>query len=73
MRLELTAVIKKVPESYIGFVEEIPGVNAQERTLEELRESLKEALGLVIETNRELARQDLDEATIREPLLLEAA
>jgi predicted RNase H-like HicB family nuclease len=73
MRLELTAVIRKVPEGYIGFIEEIPGVNAQERTIEELRESLKEALELVIEANRELARQGLDEATIREPLLLEAA
>lgn len=73
MRLELTAVIRKVPEGYIGFVEEIPGVNAQEGTLEELRESLKEAVELIVATNREMARQDVDATAFRETLLLDAA
>jgi hypothetical protein len=31
MQLELTAVFKKVPEGYIGFVEELPGANTQGR------------------------------------------
>lgn len=55
MTLQLTAIIRKVPEGYIGYAEEIPGANAQEATLEELRESLKEAAALVIEANRAVA------------------
>jgi predicted RNase H-like HicB family nuclease len=35
MKLEFTAVLKKVPEGYIAFVEELPGANTQGKTLEE--------------------------------------
>ena len=53
MEMIWTAVYRKVPEGYIGFVEELPGANTQGATLEETRENLKEALELVIEANRE--------------------
>jgi predicted RNase H-like HicB family nuclease len=53
MKNTLTAVFEKVPEGYIGFVEELPGANAQGETLEEVRESLKEAIELVLEANRQ--------------------
>lgn len=54
----LTAVFEKVPEGYIAFVEEIPGVNTQGATMEETRENLNEALRLVIETNREMVEKE---------------
>ncbi len=54
MSITLTAVYRKVPEGYIGFVEELPGANTQAGTLAEARESLKEAVWLVIEANRAL-------------------
>jgi predicted RNase H-like HicB family nuclease len=57
--MELTAVFKKVPEGYIGWVEELPGANTQGKTLEEARENLQEAIRLVFEANRELAETDL--------------
>jgi predicted RNase H-like HicB family nuclease len=57
--MELTAVFKKVPEGYIGWVEELPGANTQGKTLEETRENLQEAIRLVFEANRELAEADL--------------
>jgi predicted RNase H-like HicB family nuclease len=57
MPLELTAVFRKVPEGYIAFVEELPGANTQGRTLDEARENLREAVVLVIEANRALARE----------------
>ena len=44
--MELTAVFKKVPEGYIGWVEELPGANTQGKTLEETRENLQEAIRL---------------------------
>jgi len=48
----------KVPEGYIGFVEELAGANTQGATLEETRANLKEAVALVLETNRTLAQED---------------
>lgn len=55
MDLTLNAVYLKVPEGYIGFVEELPGANTQGETLDEARENLREAVALVIEANRSLA------------------
>ena len=42
--MNLTAVFQKVPEGYIGFVEELPGANTQGKTLKETRENLQEAI-----------------------------
>ena len=53
--MKLTAVFQKVPEGYIGFVEELPGANTQGDTLEEARDNLSEAVELVLEANRALA------------------
>lgn len=57
MTLKLTAVFRKVPEGYIGFVEELPGANTQGNTLEETRDNLREAIALVLEANRQLVRE----------------
>ena len=73
MKFTLTAVFQKVPEGYIGYVEELPGANTQGDTLEEARENLKEAIALVLEANRELAEETLVGVdVIREPLLMTA-
>ena len=73
MKFTLTAVFQKVPEGYIGYVEELPGANTQGDTLEEARENLKEAIALVLEANRELAEETLIGVdVIREPLLMAA-
>ena len=53
---EYTAVLKQDGEWWIGWVEEIPGVNCQERTREELMETLRVTLAEAIEMNREDAR-----------------
>lgn len=57
--MQLTAVYMLVPEGYIGFIEELPGANTQGSTLEEVRENLREAAMLIIETNRELVERSL--------------
>lgn len=73
MDLQLTAVFRKVPEGYIGFVEELPGANTQGATLEEVRANLMEAVALVLEANRTLSREDsLGPDVIREPLKITA-
>ena len=57
--MKLTAIFQKVPEGYIGFLEELPGANTQGKTLEETRENLLEAIELVMEANRILAEESL--------------
>lgn len=60
MSITFTAVYRKVPEGYIGFVEELPGANTQGATIEETRGNLKEAIDLIIEANRALAQEWTD-------------
>jgi predicted RNase H-like HicB family nuclease len=72
MRMDLTAVFKKVPEGYIGWVEELPGANTQGDTLEEARSNLEEAIQLVIDANRMLSQVDVTgESLIRERVSVE--
>jgi predicted RNase H-like HicB family nuclease len=74
MNLVLTKVYQKVPEGYIGFVEELPGANTQGLTLEEARANLEEAIELVLEANRFLAEERLEgQDVIRERVSLSAA
>ena len=70
--MQLTAVYVKVPEGgYVAFVEELPGANTQGETLEEARENLREAVGMVLEANRELAEQSLaGQSVTKEPFEL---
>lgn len=73
MHNEFTSVFRKVPEGFIGFVEELPGANTQGATIEEARANLEEAVRLVLDANRYLAEQELQRAeVIRERLLVSA-
>ena len=66
MTREFTGLFKKMGKWYLGWIEEIPGVNTQGKTLQEAKENLKEALFLVLESNRILTKKDLDNGkTIR--------
>lgn len=65
---QFTAVYLKRGKWYLGYVEEIPGVNTQGRTLAETKRNLKEALVLVLEANRALAHRAHDRRAIEEPI-----
>ena len=54
--MEYTAIVKRSGEWWIGWIEEVPGVNCQERTHDDLRESLTDALSEALEFNRCEAR-----------------
>jgi len=74
MQIHLTAVFQRVPEGYIGFVEELPGANTQGDTLEETHTNLEEAIAMILEANRILAREALiGREVIRKTLLVTAA
>jgi len=73
MKVQMTAVFKKVPLGYIGFVEELPGANTLGNTIEEARANLSEAVALVLEAHRTLAEEELQGSdVIREPFRLSA-
>jgi predicted RNase H-like HicB family nuclease len=74
MQIRLTKVFQKVSEGYIGFVEELPGANTQGETLEEAKSNLEEAIELVLESNRVLSEEQLqDQDVIRESIVFSAA
>ncbi len=62
--LSFTAVFVEDPEGgYSAFIEEIPGANSQGETLEEAKENLKEALQMVLETNKILSQKNILKGT----------
>ena len=46
-----TAIIVKSGKWYAGFVKEVPGAHSQGRTIEGVKENMKKAVILVIESN----------------------
>ncbi len=71
MENRFTGVFEQVGEWWIGYVEELPGANTQGKTLDEARENLKEAISLILETNRDLARREAEGRNVfREPIAI---
>jgi predicted RNase H-like HicB family nuclease len=69
MENRYTGVFEQVEGWWIGHVEELPGCNVQERSLDEARASLKEVIQLIIQANRDLARREAEgHHVIREPV-----
>jgi len=52
MKNQYTAIVKQDGDWWIGWIEEVPGVNCQESTKESLLESLKITLREALELNR---------------------
>ena len=57
--MKFTEVYKKVPQGYIGFVQELPGANTQGKTIEETKANLQEAIKMTLEANRILAEESI--------------
>jgi predicted RNase H-like HicB family nuclease len=73
MENRFTGVFEHIGEWWIGHVEELPGANTQGKTLEETRENLKEAVLLILEANREIARREsAGHDVIREQIAISA-
>ncbi len=51
MSTNYTLTIVKSDDWYAGFVKELPGAHSQGKTIEEVKENLKEAITMVIESN----------------------
>ena len=67
---KFTAIYKKHGRWYLGWIEEIPGINTQGRTLQEVKSNLRDAARLVIDTNRLLNRRAMKGRFVRELVTL---
>lgn len=72
--MELAVVFRKVPEGYIGWVEELPGANTQGKALAEAQENILEAIQMTLEANHALTGAPIpSEFTLKEKVSLAVA
>ena len=68
MANDFTAVYEQDGEWYIGYCPEVPGANGQGKTLDECRESLAEAIRLVLQDRREDAFRGVPPGALKETI-----
>jgi len=73
MHSEYTAVIKQEDDCWVGWIEEIPGVNCQEETREKLMETLSVTLKEALEFTRHSEIKDILEKKFAKTLALSRA
>ncbi len=67
---EFTAIIEQDGPWYIAYCPEIPGANGQGKTKEEARESLADAIKLILEDRREDGLRGIPADAIREKVTI---
>jgi predicted RNase H-like HicB family nuclease len=70
MNRNYTAVIKQDEGWWIGWIEEVTGVNSQGKTREELLANLRSALREALEMNREEAIKQAEDTYEEEAILV---
>jgi len=70
MQEHYTAVLKQSGQWWIGWIEEVPGVNCQETSKEELLESLRVTLREALEFNRREALEAAGDSFEEEPITI---
>ena len=71
MKAEFTAIIEASPEGgYWAICPEVPGANGQGETIEETKDSLRQAIELILEDRTADILRGLPEDAIREKVLV---
>lgn len=70
MKAEFTAIIKKDGDWWIGWIAEIPGADAQQRSKDELILSLREAAKDILEIHRQAAIKEAEKDFEEIPLVI---
>lgn len=71
MRAEFTVIVEPAPEGgYWAYCAEIPGANGQGETIEEAKESLRQAIELILEDRRADAIRGLGKDAIQDKVLI---
>ena len=71
MHSEFTAVIERDGDWHIAYCPEVPGANGQGRTKEEAKESLSEAIALILEDRRSDGLRAVPPDAVRETVVVE--
>lgn len=71
MKHEFTAIFERDGDWYIAYCPEIPGANGQGLSKEEARQSLAEAISLILEDRRADAMRGIPDDAERETVTLE--
>jgi predicted RNase H-like HicB family nuclease len=71
MRNEFTAVIERDGDRYIAYCPEVPGANGQGKTKDEAKESLSEAIALILEDRRSDGLRAVPPDALRETVVVE--
>lgn len=71
MHNEFTAIIEQDEGWFIAYCPEIPGANGQGRTVEECRQSLAEAIALILEDRRQDSLRGVPEDAVKEIVTIE--
>lgn len=66
MHNEFTAVIEKDGDWYVAYCLEVPGANGQGKTVEECKQSLSEAIALILEDRRQDMLRGVPPTALRE-------
>lgn len=66
MTSEFTAIIEEEDGWFIAYCPEVPGANGQGKTIDECRENLAAAIGLILEDRREDAFRGVPPEAIRD-------
>ncbi len=71
MHNEFTAIIEQDEDWFIAYCPEIPGANGQGRTVEECRQSLAEAIALILDDRRQDSLRGVPEEAVKEIVTVE--
>ena len=71
MRNEFSAIVEKDGDWYVGYCLEVPGANGQGRTVEECKQSLAEAVALILEERRQDSLRGVPADAMREVITIE--
>ena len=71
MSYSFNAIYEKSDKYYVGYCPEVPGANGQGETLGECKESLKDAIKLILDDRIDDALRGLPDDVIRETVTVE--
>lgn len=71
MRNEFTAILERGGDWYIAYCPEIPGANGQGRTADECKQSLAEAIALILEDRRQDGLRGAPDNALRDVVVVQ--
>jgi predicted RNase H-like HicB family nuclease len=71
MHNEFTAIVEQDGDWYVGYCLEVPGANGQGRTVDECKQSVADAIALILEDRREDMLRGVPAEARREVIVVE--